>query len=51
MAASPGRDIRLFEGAKCVSRYENEDSEKKIYSMSKCQSKRALAVGWNNGDV
>ena len=51
VAATPGRDIRLFEGGKCVSRYENENQEKKIFSVSKCMSKRAFAVGWSNGDV
>lgn len=51
VAATPGRDIRLFESGKCVSRYENENQEKKIFSVSKCMSKRAFAVGWSNGDV
>jgi len=51
IAASANRDVRLFENGKCVSRYQNENSDKKIFSLSKCQSKRSFAIGWSNGDV
>lgn len=38
IAASPNRDVRHFKNGKCISRYENENLEKKIFSLSKSQS-------------